>query len=165
MMHFSNKITDPILSNHCRMRAINSCQGRIQWWASQTGRVTRFLVENGLRSIFPDITMLSRPGQGGEFGTVPGNPGHSYSVDLPLVTNSLWSSLQELFYPGSRPSPGGSRYNKRTLDRRSRMSCVDFKKWSCRMSLSYSCPMSPLRCCHVACRIPMWCHYFFWSCQ
>ena len=39
------------------------------------------------------------------------------------------------------------------LDGGSPMSRVEFKKWSCRMSLSYSCPMSPLIYCHVACRI------------
>ena len=33
------------------------------------------------------------------------------------------------------------------------MSHVKFKKWSCGMSLSYSCRMSPLRFCHVAYRI------------
>ena len=30
---------------------------------------------------------------------------------------------------------------------------VEFKKWLCHMSLSYSCPLSPLRCCHIACQI------------
>ena len=39
------------------------------------------------------------------------------------------------------------------LDGGSPISRVEFKEWSCRMSLSYSCPMSPLRCCHVACLI------------
>ena len=37
------------------------------------------------------------------------------------------------------------------LDGGSPMSRVEFKKLSCCKSLSYSCPMSPLRCCHVAC--------------
>ena len=48
-----------------------------------------------------------------------------------------------------------SREGIRHWSRRGPMSRVEFKKWSCRMSRSYSCPMSPLRCSHmhVACGI------------
>ena len=46
------------------------------------------------------------------------------------------------------------------------MSHVEFKKWSCCISLSSSCPMSPLKCCHVEFKkCHVLCHYFFWPCQ
>ena len=39
------------------------------------------------------------------------------------------------------------------LDGGSPMWHVEFQKWLCQMSLYSSSPMSPLKCCYVACRI------------
>ena len=76
----------------------------------------------------------------------------SYMIYMYIL--SVFSKSYPLLTPPlTTPTPSLLVLQTGVLDGGSPMSRVEFKKWSCRMSLSYSCPMSPLRCCHVACRI------------